>query len=96
MATMSLKHPDDLKVRTIAASATDRLGVTPHAFKVGAIREATAAAQDRASFIDAAQAARRQALKSGSAFDADEVHEYLIARVAGLLAKRPKATRWRD
>ena len=93
MTTTSLKLPDDLKAR--AAAAAERLGVTPHAFMVEAIRQAAAAAEERARFIAAAKAARRAALKQGTGFDADEVHDYIRARAAGVPGRRPKATPWR-
>jgi predicted transcriptional regulator len=93
MATTSLKLPDDLKEQ--AARAAVRLGISPHAFMIDAIRAATAVADARARFVASAQAARKAALKSGEGFDAAEVHTYLRARVAGKTAGRPKATPWR-
>jgi predicted transcriptional regulator len=93
MSTTSLKLPEALKAQ--AAAAAERLGITTHAFMVDAIRQAAAAAEDRARFIAAAKAARKAALKQGTGFDADEVHEYIRARAAGTAARRPKATPWR-
>jgi predicted transcriptional regulator len=93
MSTTSLKVPDELKTRLVAAAR--RQGVTTHAFMVEAIRSATAAAEDRARFMAEAQAARKQALASGTGFAADEVHAYIRARVAGKAARRPKAKPWR-
>ena len=94
MSTTSLKLPDDIK-RLAAAAAKER-GVTPHAFMVEAIRSAAVAAQLRAEFVADAQAARAQALKSGKAFPASEVHAYLRARIRGLKAPKPKAKSWRS
>jgi len=82
-----------LKAR--AAAAAERLGITTHAFMVEAIRMAATAAEERARFVAEAQAARKQALKTGQGFDADEVHAYLRRRVAGKAALKPKSRPWR-
>jgi predicted transcriptional regulator len=97
MATTSLKLPDELKEQ--AALAARRLGISPHAFMVEAIRNAAAAAEERARFVASAQAARRAILKSGKGFDGAEVHAYIRARAAGKVtgkaAGRPKVKSWR-
>jgi hypothetical protein len=62
---------------------------------VDAIRQAASAAEDRARVLAEAKAARREALETGTGFDADEVHEYIRARAAGTTADRPKAKPWR-
>ncbi len=93
MATTSLKLPDELKEQ--AANAAIRLGMSPHAFMVEAIRRAAAAADERARFVVSAQAARKEALKSGKGFDGAEVHAYIRARAAAKVASRPKAKSWR-
>ncbi|MFZ2652110.1 MAG: hypothetical protein WA210_18585 [Burkholderiaceae bacterium] len=93
MATTSLKLPDELKEQ--AALAAIRLGISPHAFMVEAIRKAAAAAEERARFVTRAQAARKATLKSGKGFDGTEVHAYIRARAASKAAVRPKAKPWR-
>ena len=93
MSTTSLKLPDDLKQRAVAAAQTQ--GVSPHAFMVQAIELAATAAEQRSSFVADALAARKQLLRSGKGYDADAVHGYLKARVAGRKAARPKAKSWR-
>ena len=93
MSTTSLKLPDDLKQRALVAA--EHQGVSPHAFMVEAIRVAATAAEARAQFIADAEAARRDALKSGQGFDAADVHAYIRARAAGKLVSRPKAKSWR-
>jgi predicted transcriptional regulator len=93
MATTSLKLPDDLKEQ--AARAAGRLGVSPHAFMIDAIRAASAAADARARFVASAQAARKATIKSGEGFAAAQVHTYLRARAAGRKASPPKAKSWR-
>ena len=92
-STTSLKLPDDLKAQ--AAAAAQRLGITPHAFMVGAIRQAAAAAEERARWLAQAKAGRKATLKEGTAYDAEDVHDYLRALVAAKPATRPKAKRWR-
>jgi predicted transcriptional regulator len=68
------------EVKQLAVAAAQQHGVTPHAFMVEAIRAA---------------AARAEALESGKAFDADDVHAYLRARAQGQAVPRPKARTWR-
>jgi predicted transcriptional regulator len=92
MATTSLKLTDELKQRT--AALAQKQGVSPHAFMVDAIEHAAAAAEQRLGFVEDAQAARAQMLKSGLGFDAQEVHAYLKARIIDKAAPKPKATPW--
>jgi predicted transcriptional regulator len=94
MATTSLKLTDELKQRTVALA--QKQGVSPHAFMVEAIEHAAAAAEQRLGFVEDAQAARAQMLKSGLGFDAQEVHAYLKARVSDKAAPKPKATPWQS
>lgn len=97
MTTTSLKLPEDLKQK--AAAVAFDLGTTPHAFMVDAIRKATAAAEKHADFVLQAKAARKKMLKSGTGYDADEVHAYLRQRVAASTTPseivKPKAKSWR-
>jgi predicted transcriptional regulator len=93
MSTTSLKLTDELKQR--AAAAAQSQGVTPHAFMVAAIESATTAAEQRASFVAEALAARSAMRDSGQGYDADEVHAYLQKRVSGRKSARPKAKPWR-
>ncbi|RLJ68212.1 hypothetical protein [Sulfurisoma sediminicola] len=93
MSTTSLKLPDELKQRAVAAAQNQ--GVSPHAFMVHAIEQAATAAERRAGFVAEAQAAREQMLKTGKGYDADEVHAHLKARVAGKKSAKPKARSWR-
>lgn len=93
MSTTSLKLPDDIKQRAVAAAQEQ--GVSPHAFMVNAIEQAADAAERRAKFVGEALAARDEMLATGKGYDADEVHAYLTARVAGKKVARPKARSWR-
>jgi predicted transcriptional regulator len=94
MSTTSLKLTEALKQRVLAES--ERKGVSPHAFMVGAIEQAALAAEQRAAFIDEARAAQEEMMRSGQGFDADEVHAYIAARIAGEDPPRPKARNWRS
>jgi predicted transcriptional regulator len=94
MSTTSLKLPDEIKERAVSAAL--RLGISPHAFMVSAIDQATTIAEQRAEFVAAARSARDAMMKAGRGFPADEVHAYLKARAAGKKASRPKAKPWRS
>lgn len=93
MTTTSLKLPVELKQR--AANAAAKLGVSAHAFMVDAIERAATAAERRASFVADAETARADMIASGKGHDADEVHAWLKAKVAGKKAAKPKAKSWR-
>ena len=93
MATTSLKLPDELKQRAIAAA--QKQGVSPHAFMVNAIDSAATAAEQRAGFLAEATAAREEMLKTGKGYGADQVHAYLQARIAGKKSPKPRAKSWR-
>jgi predicted transcriptional regulator len=94
MSTTSLKLPDDVKSR--AAAAAKRRGVTPHAFMVEAIRTAASAAERRAEFVAAAVSARKTLKRTGSGYRAADVHAYLRARARGESAAKPRAKPWRS
>ena len=94
MATTSLKLSDELKQRTVALA--QKQGVSPHAFMVDAIEHAATAAERRAGFVDEAQAARAQMLKTGKGLDAEEVHAYLKARRNNRQIPEPKAKSWQS
>jgi predicted transcriptional regulator len=93
MSTTSLKLSDELKQRAIAAA--EKRGLSPHAFMIQAIDLAATAAEQRASFVSDAQAAREQMLATGKGYDASEVHTYLKARLSGDKPAKPKARSWR-
>lgn len=94
MSTTSLKLPEDVK--ELAVAAAERLGITPHAFMVEAIRIAVANAEKRAQFVASAVAAREDAVASGKGYAAEEVHAYARARARGQSATKPKAKSWRS
>lgn len=94
MTTTSLKLPDELKQRAVAAA--EKIGVSPHAFMVNAIEQAATAAEQRAGFVAEALAAREQMLETGKGYDTAEVHGWLMARIAGKKPVKPKAKSWRS
>ena len=94
MSTTSLKLSDELKQRAVAAA--ENKGLSPHAFMVQAIEQAATAAERRAAFVSEARSAREQMLKTGKGYDAEEVHAYLKARIAGNKPAKPKARSWQS
>ena len=75
MSTTSLKLSEDLKARAIQAAQAQ--GVTPHAFMVEAIRDASAAALRRAEFIAEATASRQAMINGESGMAAATVYNNL-------------------
>ena len=94
MSTTSLKIPTELKERAVAGA--QQQGVSPHAFMVEAIAMAASMAEQRADFVASAVAARDKALKTNKAFDADDVHAYLKARILDKKTPKPKARSWQS
>jgi len=92
MSTTSLKLPQDLKQRAVAAAKQQ--GISPHAFMVGAIRAAATNAEKREQFVADAAAARAEAIASGEGYAAEDVHAYLRAKARGQSADKPKAKAW--
>jgi predicted transcriptional regulator len=93
MPTTSLKLPEDVK--ELAQAAAKRQGVSTHSFMVDAIRTMATAAEKRAAFVADALAARDEAYATGKADDAEEVHAWLLAKVKGKPATKPKLKNWR-
>ncbi len=93
VSTTSLKLPEDIK--QLATAAAKQQGITPHAFMVDAIRTAATNAEKRAQFVADAIASRKETIKSGKGYAADEVHAYLQARAQGKPAAKPRSKSWR-
>jgi predicted transcriptional regulator len=92
MATTSLKLSDELKEQ--AAEAAAALGVSPHAFMVEAIRQATHNAELRRAFLAQGNAARKQAIKTGKAYAANDVHQHVRDRINGVKKSSLKLKSW--
>ncbi len=92
MTATSLKLPDDLKKRIdVLVAQRDQ---TAHAFMVEAIRRETERAELRRKFIDGAKAAHADVLRSGVAYQAGEVFDYLEAKIQNKKTKKPRAKKW--
>lgn len=81
MTTTSLKLPDELKQRVSALAA--QANKSPHAFMVDLITAQTERAEKRQAFIDSALAAKKDFDTIGRAYDADELHAYIRAKIQG-------------
>ncbi|NHZ89531.1 hypothetical protein F2P45_10965 [Massilia sp. CCM 8733] len=93
MPSTSLELSAQLKERVVAAA--ERLGISTHAFMVGAIRQATDAAEQRAEFVAQAQAALADMRETGLGYDAEDVRAYLRERLMHDKAVRPEPKYWR-
>jgi len=91
VSTTSLKLPDEIKLQAITAAKD--LGITPHAFMVEAIKQASINAELRRSYIEDSNNARNEVLKDGKVFESEKVSRHLKARIAGKKSTL-KATNW--
>jgi predicted transcriptional regulator len=87
-STTTLKLSDELKARI--ASAAQQTGKTAHAFMVEALELQTELAERRSAFVADALLAREEVARYGLVVDADEVFDYLKARVAGQPTRKPE------
>jgi predicted transcriptional regulator len=81
VSTTSLKLTEEIKLQ--AANAAKELGMTPHAFMVEAIKQASIHAEIRRNFIQQASIAREGVMKNGKVYESDKVFEAMKARIAG-------------
>lgn len=87
----TLKLPEDLKQRI--APLAKSAGKTPHAWMVEALGTQASLAEKRQAFVADARAAEKEVRETGLVYRAEEVHRYVLARVAGKKARRPKPVR---
>lgn len=80
-STTSLKLPEEVKQQ--AVNAAKELGLTPHAFMVEAIKQASAQAQLRKAFLEDSNNARKEVLDSGKVYESDKAFKHLKERIAG-------------
>lgn len=92
MSVTSLKLPDELKKRIAALVAGS--GRSAHAFMVEAIARGTERAESFRELLQDTREAEDEVLRTGRAYDAEEVFAYLVAKAQGPGAKRPRAKRW--
>ncbi len=91
--TTTVKLPADTKARLTAAA--EAAGKTTHAFMVEAIESATDRAELRRSFIAEALAADAEFDRTGEAYEAEALFDYLEKRAAGKNRPHPKPVKWR-
>ena len=93
MAATSVKLSDQLKQRI--AELVAGTGQTAHAFMLEAIEPAAERAILRARFGSEALEAEAETLRTGKAYVASEVFDYLAAKARGEKVNRPRAKAWR-
>jgi predicted transcriptional regulator len=87
-SSTTLKLSDDLKKRI--APLAESAGKTPHAWMVDALETQATLAERRRAFVADARAAEKEVEKQGLVYRAEDVHRYVLARVAGKKARRPR------
>ena len=94
LATTSIKIPRRLKskIKRLAKQS----GQTAHAFMLHALEGQDEAAERYRAFLQDGVRAEEAMLRSGLGYEADGVHAYLEAKVAGRRACRPAPVRWRE
>ena len=95
MATVatSVKLPSELKARIDELAR--RSGKSPHAYVLTALEEHVARSELADRFLQDAIAADEEMQRSGTGYEAAQVHAYVAAKVRGKKATRPRARRWR-
>jgi predicted transcriptional regulator len=91
VSTTSLKLPEEVKLQ--AMTAAKDLGITPHAFMVEAIKQASINAELRRLFIEDSNNARNEVLKDGKVYESDKVFKHLKTRITGKKSTL-KASHW--
>lgn len=89
MSTTTIRMPDDLKARVVAAAK--RSGTTPHGFMLEAIAEKAQQAELRADFDTVAEDRYARIVDTGKSVPWNEMRVYLEQRLAGKSVKRPLA-----
>jgi predicted transcriptional regulator len=87
-SSTTLKLSDDLKKRI--APLAESAGKTPHAWMVEALETQATLAERRKAFVADARAAEKEVEKHGLVYRAEDVHRYVLARLAGKKARRPR------
>jgi predicted transcriptional regulator len=87
----TVKLPEALKKRI--APLAKAAGKTPHAWMVEALASQIELAERRVSFVADALNSMKEVEAGGPIYDADQVFEYLRARVRGRKPPRPAASR---
>ena len=89
MSTPTIRMPDELKTRVVAAAK--RAGTTPHGFILEALAEKATQDELRGDFETTADARLARILATGKTIPWASMRDYLEARLAGTPARRPSA-----
>jgi len=89
MPTTTIRLPEDLKARVVAAAK--RSGMTSHGFMLEAIAEKTEQENLRADFDAVAEDRYARIAASGKTIPWEEMRGYLEERLAGKAVQRPAA-----
>jgi predicted transcriptional regulator len=93
MLSGDLRLPPELEARVEAAARA--AGRSPQELVVEAVEAYfTGASQDSAAFVAEALDARKEFERTGLAYDADEVFEYLLERASGKNPTPPALKQW--
>lgn len=87
----TLKLPEPLKARI--APLAEAAGKSPHAWMIEALEERVAQCEAYADFVSDALAAEQETMRTGEAYAMEDVHRYLLDKLQGKPAKRPKPTK---
>lgn len=87
-ATTTIKLPETLKARIVPLA--EAAGKSPHAWMVEALEERVAQSEAYAAFVAEALEADREMTETGVGYAMEDVHKYLLAKLEGKPAKRPK------
>ena len=88
MSTTTIRLSEDLKKRI--AQVAERTGTSAHAFVLGAIEAGVESAERRSEFYETAERRYAGVAESGKAIPWSEMRSYLLNRVNGKTAPRPK------
>ncbi|MEQ1593149.1 MAG: hypothetical protein ABL892_12290 [Thiobacillaceae bacterium] len=86
--TTTLKLPEKLKARI--APLAEVAGKSPHAWMIEALEERVVQSEAYAAFVAEALEADREMTETGEGYAMEDVHQYLLAKLDGKPAKRPK------
>jgi predicted transcriptional regulator len=93
MLPSDLKLPAELEARVEAAAQAS--GKAPRDILVEAVEAYFAGVtEDRTSFVSEALAAREEFERTGLAYDADDVFDYLLERAKGNNPAQPTIKQW--
>jgi predicted transcriptional regulator len=87
-ATTTLKLSEELKARISALAKAE--GKTPHAYMVETLERQAERAERRREYLAAGDASLREYQRTGIAYAMEDVEQYILGKVEGKKASRPK------